>query len=284
MLFNETSFPCAGLTTSTDSSRSCPIVYAKPPLVSRPHTTSNNKSYINQSIPSTQDTASISPSNQSQPFSSIPLNDTTTSSCTFSPLNNTSLDSFSPTSVTQKDRSNITPAPANKHLMVTKEKAGIFIPKVLLAHSEPTSIAEDLEDKNWKHAMIEELQALQRNQTWTLVSLPPNRQAIGCKWVFRVKENSDGSIQRYKARLVAKGFNQKEGFDYHKTFSPVVKPISIRIILTLALTYGWKINQLDVHNAFLHGASEEEVFMRQPPGFEHTDKTLVCKLNRAFWP
>lgn len=79
-----------------------------------------------------------------------------------------------------------------------------------------------------------------------------------------------------------KGSVKKEDFDYTETFSPVVKPITIRIVLTLVLTYGWKIHQLDVHNAFLNGKIEEEIFMRQPPGFEHTDRSLVCKLNKAL--
>ena len=83
--------------------------------------------------------------------------------------------------------------------------------------------------------------------------LPPNRKAIGCKWVFRVKENSDGTLNKFKARLVAKGFHQVQGFDFTKTFSPVIKPITIRLILTLALSYKWPIQQLDVNNAFLNG-------------------------------
>lgn len=113
--------------------------------------------------------------------------------------------------------------------------------------------------------------------------LPPIRKAIGCKWVFQIKRNVDGSIQRYKARLVAKGFSQREGFDYHETFSPVVKPTSIRIVLTLAFTYGWSIHQLDVHNVFLNGYLEEEVFMKQPPGFEQAGKSLVCRLDKALY-
>ena len=84
--------------------------------------------------------------------------------------------------------------------------------------------------------MQSEYDALMRNGTWTLVDLPASRTAIGCKWVFRVKENPDGSVNKYKARLVAKDFHQQLGFDYKETFSPVIKPVTIRLILSLAVS------------------------------------------------
>ncbi|CAN6698425.1 unnamed protein product [Malus baccata var. baccata] len=102
-------------------------------------------------------------------------------------------------------------------------------------------------------AMTEELSALHSQGTWSLVPLPPNKNLVGCKWVFKIKRDADGNISRYKARLVAKGFNQEEGLDYGETFSPVVKPTTVR--------------QLDVKNAFIHGILQEEVYMSQPPGF-----------------
>lgn len=167
--------------------------------------------------------------------------------------------------------------------MQTRAKSGIFKPKVLLAHYEPTSVKQALADPNWLAAMKEEYAALMRNNTWTLVNLPPGRRAIGCKWVFRLKENPDGSINKYKARLVAKGFHQQEGFDFNETFSPVVKPVTIRLILTLALTNKWSIQQIDVNNAFLNGLLDEEIFMVQPQGFVDANKELVCKLNKALY-
>ncbi|GAU43783.1 hypothetical protein TSUD_378080 [Trifolium subterraneum] len=115
------------------------------------------------------------------------------------------------------------------------------------------------------------------------VPLPPHKKAIGCKWIFRVKENPDGSINKYKARLVAKGFLQTPGFDFTETFSPVIKPVTIRIILTLVVTYKWSVQQIDINNAFLNGVLQEEVYMTQPAGFEQSDKSLVCKLHKSLY-
>jgi len=112
--------------------------------------------------------------------------------------------------------------------------------------------------------MSAEITALMRHNTWTLVPPPKHCLPIGCKWVFRVKRNTDGTIDRFKARLVAKGFNQRPGLDYKETFSPVVKPATIRSVLTIVVTQGWQLRQLDVNNAFLHGLLNEDVYMVQP--------------------
>lgn len=82
---------------------------------------------------------------------------------------------------------------------------------------------------------------------------------------------------------MAKGFHQKPGFDYNETFSPVVKPITIRVLLTLALMHNWEVQEIDVNNAFFNSFLKEEVYMNQPPGFEASDKSLVCRLNRALY-
>ncbi|XP_016165069.1 uncharacterized protein LOC107607655 [Arachis ipaensis] len=106
--------------------------------------------------------------------------------------------------------------------------------------------------------MDEEYAALIRNSTRQFTTLPPKQSAIGSKWVFRVKQNQDGSINKFKARLVVQGFNQRPVIDFKETFSPVVKPATIRIILTLTLQNNWPIIQLDVNNAFLNGSLQEE--------------------------
>ena len=132
--------------------------------------------------------------------------------------------------------------------------------------------------------MTDELMALLKNNTWSLVPLPPGRTPIGYKWVFKVKENPNGSIQKCKARLVAKGFHQVAGFDFIETFSPIVKPATTRVMLTIALSRGWLIHQLDVNNAFLNGVLHEEVFIEQPLGFiQHNQSHLVCKLHKSLY-
>ncbi|GJY73151.1 retrovirus-related pol polyprotein from transposon TNT 1-94 [Tanacetum coccineum] len=131
--------------------------------------------------------------------------------------------------------------------------------------------------------MDQEFNALMQNGTWELVPRD-NHIPIGCKWVFRVKRNQNGTISKYKARLVAKGFLQQYGKDYFDTFSLIAKPMTIRVILSLALSHNWNLCQLDVNNAFLHGTLHEEVFMTQPPGFTHPQfPTHVCKLRKSLY-
>ncbi|CAH9094778.1 unnamed protein product [Cuscuta epithymum] len=131
--------------------------------------------------------------------------------------------------------------------------------------------------------MHEEMEALHRNHTWTLVPRT-DHTPITCKWLFRIKRNADGSIARYKARLVARGFLQQAGRDYAETFSPVTKPATIRIVLAIALSRQWPLRQLDVNNAFLHGSLSEEVYMLQPPGFKDSSHpTHVCRLRKALY-
>ncbi|KAH9781042.1 retrovirus-related pol polyprotein from transposon RE2 [Citrus sinensis] len=121
------------------------------------------------------------------------------------------------------------------------------------------------------------------NSVQNLTDAESATKIVGNKWVFRVKYNPDGSVPKYKARLVAKGFHQTYGVDFFETFSPVVKPCTIRIILSLTVMNHWTIRQLDVNNAFLNGVLNEEVFMHQPEGFiDSQHPTYVCKLNKAL--
>lgn len=117
-----------------------------------------------------------------------------------------------------------------------------------------------------------------------LVPPHPSLNLVGCKWVFQIKRHPDGTIERYKARLVAKGFHQRPGIDYNETFNPVIKPTTVRVIISLALSRGWSFRQLDVNNAFLHGQLEEEVYTAQPPGFKDLQQpTHVCRLKKALY-
>ncbi|CAM8917446.1 unnamed protein product [Rhodiola kirilowii] len=134
--------------------------------------------------------------------------------------------------------------------------------------------------------MNKEIGALEQNQTWSITTLPPDKRAVDCKWVFKVKHHSDGTVERYKARLVANGFTQVEGIDYHDTFAaPVVKMTTVRCVLAVAATRGWPLYQLDVNNAFLHGVLDEDVYMKLPPGFyaQARQSGQVCKLQRSIY-
>ncbi|CAL8119652.1 unnamed protein product [Prunus armeniaca] len=132
--------------------------------------------------------------------------------------------------------------------------------------------------------MADEINPLLKNNTWTLIPPSSSQNLVGCKWVFRVKHNSYGIIERHKARLVAKGFHQQQGIDYTDTFSSVIKPTTIRVVLSLVVSRGWSLCQLDIKNAFLHGFLKEDVYMTQPQGFiELSRPSHVCKLNKAIY-
>ena len=135
---------------------------------------------------------------------------------------------------------------------------------------EPKNVNEALMSharEQWIKAMEEEMESMKVNHVWDLVDLPPNRKAIGNKWVLRIKRKADGTIERYKARLVAKGYTQQEGIDYEETFSPVVRFASIRLILAIVAHMDLELHQMDVKTAFLNGDLEEEIYMDQPISF-----------------
>lgn len=148
----------------------------------------------------------------------------------------------------------------------------------------PRNIQEALQHPEWTAAVNEELQALAKNNTWEITTLPKGKKPVGCKWIFTIKYNADGSINRYKARLVAKGFTQSYGVDYEETFAPVAKLNSVRVILSLAANLDWPLHQLDIKNAFLNGELEEEVYMQIPPGCEAPSASnKVCKLRKSLY-
>ena len=113
-----------------------------------------------------------------------------------------------------------------------------------------------------------------------MVPAPPHANLVKCKWVFKLKLNSDGTIARYKARLVAKGFHQQASIDYSKTFSPVIKLATIKLVLAIVVSCNWPLRQLDVSNAFLHGHLKEEVHMQQTLGYVNVaHPSYMCKLH-----
>jgi hypothetical protein len=145
---------------------------------------------------------------------------------------------------------------------------------------EPTTYQEASRIPEWQLAMIDELAALERNGTWDIVPLPSHVVPITCKWVFKVKTKSDGSIERYKARLVARGFQQTQGLDYEETFAPVAHMTTVRTLVAVATSSSWTISQMDVKNVFLNG-DLHEVYMH-PPRVD-TPSWHVCHLCRALY-
>ena len=154
------------------------------------------------------------------------------------------------------------------------------------AISLPKTVDVALTSPPWRNAMLEELQALAKNDTWDLVPLPPGKHLVGSRWVYAVKQQSDGSLEWHKARVVAKGFTQKYDIDYQETFAPVAKMKTVRILLALAARRGWSLQQYDVKNVFLHGDLTEEIYMALPPGYyslvPSTPSSVVCRLKKAL--
>ncbi|GKE40852.1 ribonuclease H-like domain-containing protein, partial [Tanacetum coccineum] len=147
----------------------------------------------------------------------------------------------------------------------------------------PKSYRDAFNDPNWQNDMRDEYTTLIKNKAWTLVPKPPNTNIVRCMWLFRHKYLADDTLSRYKALLVANGSTQLEGVD--KTFSPVVKPGTIRTVLSLAASRHWPIHQLDVKNAFLHGDLSETVYMHQPHGFQdsvHPNYVCLQGTNTAY--
>ncbi|KAH9806487.1 hypothetical protein KPL71_002780 [Citrus sinensis] len=156
-----------------------------------------------------------------------------------------------------------------------------------LTIEEPANFSEAMESVHcdkWLKAMQDEMESLQRNQTWTLIPNPGNKRLISCKWIFKRNEGiPDVEPPKYKARLVARGFTQREGVDFNEIFSPVVKHSSIRILLAMVALLDLELEQMDVKTAFLHGNLEEQILMVQPEGFECKDcKPVQTPLGPQF--
>ena len=122
----------------------------------------------------------------------------------------------------------------------------------------------------WKQAMLEELQSIERNKVWKESPLPLNRRALGTKWVFLIKRDAQGNIQKYKARLVVQGFGQQFGFDYEETYAPVIRIDNVRLLFAIGAFYqdnGVVMWHIDFNNAFQNGNADYQIYIRQPPGF-----------------
>jgi hypothetical protein len=155
---------------------------------------------------------------------------------------------------------------------------------LFVAPFERQDVGHALSDSSWVNAMHKELENFERNQVWTLVDPPRDVNVIGTNWVLKNKQWEDGEVVRNKARLVAQGYNQVEGLDFGETFAHVAHLEAIRILLAFATSKGFKLYQMDMKSAFLNGVIQEEVYVRQPPGFEspkYPDR--VYKLSKALY-
>nr|GEY73274.1 ribonuclease H-like domain-containing protein [Tanacetum cinerariifolium] len=174
--------------------------------------------------------------------------------------------------------------------MVTRSQSGSLKPIDRLSlhttsiSSLPKSPFLALQNPYWNNAMHDEYNALVKNGTWILVPRPAGINLGRSMWLFKHKFHADGTLSRYKARLVANDSSQQLGIDCDETFSPVVKPATIRTVLSLAVSRKWPIHQLDVKNAFLNGDLSETVYMHQPPGFvDPWYPHHVCLLQKSLY-
>lgn len=187
--------------------------------------------------------------------------------------------------VTRSGRVSRPPLKLTYDLMVTDDEDDDVAPMHLA--SEPQCFEEAVEDDEaarWMNAMQQEINALNKNETWELTDLPSGQKVLPCRWVYTRKRISNQSIPTYKARLVAKGFKQSYGVQYFETYAPVAGITSIRLLLSIAVRNQCIIHQMDVKNAFINGHLQEEIYMQQPSGFVSAQyPNKVCKLNKAIY-
>jgi hypothetical protein len=150
--------------------------------------------------------------------------------------------------------------------------------------SEPYFHGEAFGEQVWKDVMTEEYQSILKNDVWDVFPRPEGNSVVTSKWIYKIKHVVDGSIEKYKAIFMAKWFSQVEGVDYDEMFSPVAQYISIRSIIALAASMGWKLHQMDVKTTFLNDEIEEEFYIEHPEGFVVRNKrSHVCRLKKSIY-
>jgi len=188
---------------------------------------------------------------------------------------------------TRPQRNRQTPARLNDCEVISDNavnEEGDLTHFALLADSKPINFKEAIKIDVWKRAMIEEIQLIEKNQTWELVNFPDKKKKIDVKWAFKLKLNPNGQVSRHKARLVGRGFLQKQGIDYNEVFVVVARIETVRLVIDIACKNQWSLYHLDVKSAFRNGPLEELVFVSQPLGFEIAGKqNLVYKLHKALY-
>lgn len=148
---------------------------------------------------------------------------------------------------------------------------------------EPSTYNQDVKDKAWEEAMKAEISSIEKNNTWKITELPKGHKAICLKWVFKLKQDTNGEIIKHKARLVAKGYDQREGIDFEEVFAPVTRLETVGLLLAVAAKNSWEVHHMDVKSAFLNGDLKEDVYMSQPEGFVKENQAhLVYKLVKAL--
>lgn len=241
-----------------------------------------NPTQIQPVINPNQETTNTQPQNQFQPGSTTTQNQETqiTNPTQTQPVTN-------PNQETANNQ------PQNQHRMQTRLKNHITKPNKRYALTaakpnfidiEPRTHHQALKEKHWRDSMSKEYDSQIALRTWDLVPPSPSQNVIDTKWIYRIKLLADGTLDKYKSRFVARGFKQQQGIDFQETFSPVIKSTTTRIILKVAVSNDWCLRQLDINNAFLQGTLNEEVYVKQPPGFVDPDRPdYVCKLRKALY-
>lgn len=309
--FDESSFPFqTPLTTPAQEKETAPV-YAPPtsipfrqaPLVQASSSVPSGGDpqtpqvpSLAPSVPTEQANTVVTETNSTNTLSSVaqvppePTPTTPTSQHSHSTSSQNNLAPSLPSPSSSSTSSETQPQPQNVHPMRTRAKNNITKSSkklTLIAETKPfipKTVNQAMRDEKWRHAMGEEYNAQIHNKTFELVPPAPHLNVIPTKWLYTIKYLAKGGLDRYKTRWVARGDNQEYIIDYAETFSPLMKSITIRLVLQLAVSRSWGIKQLDVNNAFLQGTLNDEVYVSQPPGFVDQDRPHhACKLNKALY-